>query len=460
MNLTKLFLRLPSVFQNLLISVYNYKEYKRRYGGKYHFYKEQFSKNATLSLADLKDIQEKRFEEFFLFVKSNSPFYKNLYKNITEVSLNSLQKLPVIDKEEIRKNIEDVYTISKKEGIHSKTGGTTGKALEVLFTDDNMQERFAMLDHFRAQFGYKLGKKTAWFSGKALLAPKDIKRNKFWKEDYFYKVRYYSTFHIKDSYLKFYVENLIEYQPEYIVGFPSSIGEIAKYGLTHGYEFPKGQIKAIFPTAETVTLETKRPIEKFFHSKVYDQYASSEGAPFIFQCKEDNLHMELQSGIFEVLDENKLPADSGKFIFTSFTTKGTPLIRYDIGDGIILSDKICSCGNNNPLVKEILGRIDDYIYSPENGKINLGNVSNTLKGTHGIVKFQVIQDDLNKILIKLVVDKTSYSNKDLIVFKQNWRERVGEVMEINFEVVNEIKSELSGKYRMVKNNIKHLVDKV
>ena len=76
-----------------------------------------------------------------------------------------------------------------------------------------------------------------------------------------------------------------------------------------------------------------------------------------------------------------MPTQSGRLVVTSFTTEATPLIRYDIGDSVVLEDsnKICSCGNNNPMVKKINGRIDDYIYSPQTGKINLGNISNTLK---------------------------------------------------------------------------------
>src|SRR5690606_37522756 len=145
--------------------------------------------------------------------------------------------------------------------------------------------------------------------------------------------------------------------------------EIAKYGLRHNYYFPANTIKAVFPTAETITEESRFYIEKFFKTKLYNQYASSEGAPFIFECEKGNLHIELQSGVFEVLDVNNQPTISSRLVVTSFTNEGTPLIRYDIGDSITLEEEnvSCSCGNNNPLVKEILGRIDDYVYSPENG---------------------------------------------------------------------------------------------
>ena len=359
-------------------------------------------------------------------------------------------------KEEVRKHIEELYTVSKSEGIISKTGGTTGKSVEVRFTEDNMQERYAMLDDFRNRFGYELGKKTAWFSGKDLLTAGDIKKNRFWKTDAFYKVRYYSTFHIKKEYLRFYVEDLLKYQPEYLVGFPSTMLEIAKYGLENGYTYPKGRTKAIFPTAETVTVEMRTQIEPFFHTKMYNQYASSEGAPFIFECAEGKLHLELQSGVFEVLDEEDQPANSGRLILTSFTTEGTPLIRYDIGDTMTVeaSDVVCICGNNNPLVKEILGRIDDFIYSPENGKINLGNVSNTLKDTKGIIKFQVLQDHLNELDIFIIADEKAYSPKVEAVFLKNWRDRVGPLMEIRLHYVDEIAVEKSGKFRMVKNYIK------
>ena len=157
----------------------------------------------------------------------------------------------------------------------SKTGGTTGKSLEILFTQDNMQERFAMLDDFRSRIGYELGKKTAWFSGKALLTDRDVKRNRFWKNDYWHRVRYYSTFHVHNKYLKYYVEDLIKFKPEFFVGFPSSILEIAKFGIANNYDFPANTVKAIFPTAETITPEMREVIERFFKTKMYNQYASS-----------------------------------------------------------------------------------------------------------------------------------------------------------------------------------------
>lgn len=455
----KIYFLLPHFLQNILITIFNILAYRKRYGGKYKYYLSLFKKNRSLTKEELKKNQKERYSNFINYSVNKSKYYKEILTNIDECdSIRNIENIPIINKETLRSNSYKINTISSKEGILSKTGGTTGKSLEVLFTNDNMQERFAMLDDFRSRFGYKLGKKTAWFSGKSLLNKKDIKKNRFWKTDNLYNVRYYSTFHIKDSYLKYYICDLIKYKTTFIVGFPSSLLDIAKYGIKHNYNFPEGLVKAIFPTAETITEDMKFYIEKFFKAPMYNQYASSEGAPFIFECEQRNLHLELQSGVFEVLDDKDNEANSGRLIITSFTTQGTPLIRYDIGDSISLSDKSCSCSNKNPLVKEILGRVDDYIYSPENGKINLGNVSNTLKDTKGIVKFQAIQDKIDEVFIKIEIDNNIYNKKIENIFIKNWRDRIGDNMSIEIDYVENIEVEKSGKFRFVKNNIKHLIE--
>jgi len=454
----KIYSSLPHFIQNIFVSIFNILAYNKLYGGNYKYYLNTFLENRSLSYEELETKQAEKYKDLLDFVNVKSKFYQKLNEGRTNVSdISQLTHLTIIDKEILRKNIKDVYTIDKKNGIVSKTGGTTGKSLEVIFTEDNMQERFAMLDYFRSRFGYKLGKKTVWFSGKNLLTNRDIVKNRFWKTDYFHKVRYYSTFHIKEDYLKYYVEDLIKYKPEYFVGFPSSILEIAKYGIKNNYDFPANIVKAIFPTAETINPEMRRVIEKFFKTKMYDQYASSEGAPFIFECVNNKLHLELQSGVFEVLDDNNQPCKKGKLIVTSFSTYGTPLIRYDIGDSIELTEEICICGNNNPLVKEIFGRIDDFVYSQETGKINLGNISNTLKDTIGIVKFQVHQNELDSLEILIIIDEQLFTKEVERIFLKNWKDRVGAEMKISLNYVEKIDIEKSGKYRMVKNSVKHLI---
>ena len=322
-----------------------------------------------------------------------------------------------------------------------------------------MQERFGYLDNFRSSYGYRLGKKTAWFSGKYILNERDVNNKRFWKTDHLFNVRYYSTFHLKNEYLNYYINSLISYKTEYLVGYPSAMYDIATYGIQHNIVFPAGLVKAIFPTAETLTDNMRKTLESFYKAHVVDQYASSEGAPFIIECKKGNLHMGLDTGVFEIIDEKTGNySDYGKLIITSFTSYGTPIIRYDIGDTIELSNDKCSCSNQNPLVKRILGRSSDYVYSREKGKINIVNICSSSKGVKGVKNFQVIQNCLDEITINATIDSSLYSKEEEAKFLDNWRKRLGNDMNIIIKYLDEIPLESSGKTRIVKNNIKHLIN--
>jgi phenylacetate-CoA ligase len=449
----------PDLFQNFLISMFDLLSYRIRRKKTYKNWKKYYKQKQYSSLFGLQKIQNDKLTEFINFANDNSKYYKYLYKDIDLSAIKGvrdLKMLPVIDKEEIRTNINDIVTLSKKKAYIANTGGTTGKSLEILFSQEDIQERWAILDAFREEFGYKLGLRTAWFSGKTILSKKDERINRFWKTDYIYKIRYYSTFHINQNTIKYYINNLNQYKPIIISGFPSNIFSIANFSITQDYPI-NFQSKAIFVTAETIIPYQIEMIRKAFKCKVYNQYASSEGAPFITQCPEGKLHYQLLSGVIEIVDKDMCPSDKGEILVTSFTTHGTPLIRYRIGDEMKLSNEKCKCGQLNPIIEKIYGRVNDYIYSTERGEINLGNISNCVKYVSGIINFQIIQKTFNLINVLIVRDVKVYSKKDEVTFLRELRERLGEKIEIVFNYVDEIGKSKSGKFQIVKNEINNFL---
>jgi phenylacetate-CoA ligase len=458
-SINEIYLNLPNFLQNTFVSIFDLYQYTRRHGGKYKYLKNYYKKMHFAPLSELKKIQNKRLVEFINFAVTNSKFYKKYYKDIdlsTIKGVDDLSKLPIIDKETVRKNIQNIVTIDKRKGYIAHTGGTTGKSLEVLFTWEDVQERWGILDAFREEFGYKFGKRTAWFSGKTILNKRDEIKKRFWKTDYLFNIRYYSTFHITPETIPYYIENLNKYKPIIISGFPSSVFEIANYARIYKIQINFNPT-AIFTTAETLVSEQTKIIEEVFKCKVYDQYSSSEGAPFVVQCCNGNMHYELLSGVIEIIDENLNPTDEGEILVTSFITRGTPLIRYKIGDRMKISSQKCSCGNNNPIIGKTEGRSIDFIYSNERGKINLGNVSNCVKHVNGVMKFQLIQNKISEIIVKIVKDSNVYSDKDEKLFMKELRDRLGDTINIIFEYVDDIPKEKSGKYKIVKNEIANLV---
>lgn len=446
MLLEKIYEKVPVWMQEIMVTGYGLKTYLERYSGNYKKYKKEYLEKKYENYIFEEKYQIEELKRLLKHAKEKSKYYSEKLKNIdiNEIkSLDDLKKIPILEKEELRKNIEDIVTVYE---LKNNTSGTTGKSMTVYFTKDDFEKRMAYLDAFKEKYGVKLGMKAARFSGKNLIPEKDRVKNKYWRTNKIINQRLYSTFHINEKTLKYYINDLNEFKPESLDGFMSCIYELAKYIEENKVEL-KFIPKAIFPTSETVLDHQREVVERVFKCKIRNQYASSEGAPFVTECVEGKLHYNMDTGIIE---EN-----TGDILVTSFTSYGTPLIRYRIGDRMIFSKEKCLCGSSHPVIERIDGRNTDYLYSKERGKINAANMSNVIKYIPNAIKnIQFIQNVEDEIIINIAIDKERYLEKYDEEILKEMRNRFGLNMKFTINKVDEIPKEKSGKYRYIKNNLK------
>src|SRR5699024_2211809 len=121
--LQKIYDNSPIFFQNLMVSFKGKQFIKERYNNEYR--KEI---NYLRGLENEFDIQELRLSEFINYVRENSEYYKKVLRDTPKsFKLEDLKKLPVMDKEGIRQNIDTLVT-RKDSLIEMGTGGSTGKS--------------------------------------------------------------------------------------------------------------------------------------------------------------------------------------------------------------------------------------------------------------------------------------------------------------------------------------------
>ncbi|XCP85323.1 hypothetical protein ABXS75_00485 [Roseburia hominis] len=451
-TLGKIYDKSPIFFQNIMCSAKGFQQHRERYGKNYWEYRDYFKKFDALPLNEQEELQISKLRELIKYAVEKSEFYRDLYQGINIDSIRSiddLKQLPVVDKETLRSHIDTVMTIPEKGAVIQHTGGTTGKSLIVRMTADDMNQRMAMLDNFKARVGFEhLKMRRATFNGKHIVPPNQ-KKKVFWRYNAACKQMIYSSFHLTEENMGAYVESLNKFQPIALDGFFTSVCDLASYIERKGITIKFHPI-AIFPTSETLTSSGRELLERVFGCKVYDQYASSEGAPFVTECVNQVLHMELASGVFEHIDESET-----EVLVTSFTTHGTPLIRYRIGDRMRFpSLKKCNCGLCGPIVDEIQGRQLDFLYTADGAKINAGNVANLLKNIpNAVIRAQFIQKRMDEITVLLEVEKGVYNKKHEELLLDEFEHKFGKSMKINIKIVDNILRESSGKFRMIRNEV-------
>lgn len=443
----------PIPLQNLLLSGIGFQKNRTRFGKAYDEHRDFLKSFDQWSREEQLEYQRKELVRFVQYAYKHSPFYRELYREVdmdSFQSLSDLKRLPMVDKEILRDHLEKVTTIPRSEAVINQTSGSTGKPFQVYFTKEDMMKRSAQLDHYKARIGFEnLKMKKASFSGRAVV-PYGQKKKEFWRYNFASKQMFYSTLHVTEENLPYYVESLNQFKPQALDGYFSAMVLIANYIERHNPTLEFTPI-GIFPTAENIDPSGKKLLERVFQCKVYDQYASSEGAPFITECSHQRLHIELSSGVFEHMDDS-----SNEILVTSFTTHGTPLIRYRIGDMLSFEEPevTCTCGLESPLIKRLEGRNMDFLYTADGRKIRLSNMTGVFDRIPiGIVQAQFIQNRMDELTLLIQKDPKTFKPYILDILKEDITYRFGEATKLTMEFVDHIPKEKNGKFRLIKNNV-------
>jgi phenylacetate-CoA ligase len=99
-----------------------------------------------------------------------------------------------------------------------------------------------------------------------------------------------------------------------------------------------------------------------------------------------------------------------------------------------------------------MGRKDDFLYNDQGEKINLGNISNCTKSVLGVIKFQVVQNEIGEIIVNLIPDQ-NFNSVQLKKFLDNLHMRFGAETNIQLNKVSDIPLTKSGKFRFILNNV-------
>jgi len=438
----------PVFLQHLLTSLYGTYLRLERYGPAYRKrMTELIGKEGRF--VDYQAEQLDRLNVFLSFCAEHSPYYKRLFAEhhvqLPFISLEQLEQIPPLEKETLRQHHQEVRT-DVHAPILSCTGGTTGTSLHVHYTKDDMQRRIAHLDYFKMTHGIRHGMRRASFTGKPLVKPGQ-KQEVFWRLNKPIQQILFSTTQIRCGTIPCYIKKLNAFQPESMDGIASGMIEIARYAKTHGTACTF-RPRAIFPTSEMILPADRALLEEVFHAPVYDQYASSEGAPIVAECRYGNKHLHYEMGIIE------RDPGTGEILVTSFDTHGTPLVRYRVGDRMTFSDATCSCGHAGPIIASIDGRGRAFVYRDDGRKLFECDLTRVIASfPNSIKQVQYVQDRPNEVLLLYVPDFDRFTADDEGKLRSLLQQTFGPRTVLHLHAVPEIPRETSGKTLLVKQRI-------
>lgn len=380
-------------------------------------------KAETLDARQILDLQESRFRSLLKNTFRKSKFYQGFYRQhgITERDLDTVapEDLPVIDKNIMMENYDDFVTDpTLKQGELERfinefpsPGANYKKGHSVVHTSGSS-----------GTIGLFVYGPHEWTHSKALALRATGMSHPFWRrkrvafiaatEGHFASVAtFYNlpTFLFKrlplsiSSPIDEICSQINHFQPDVITGYASGLNLLAEEQLAGRIKIAP---KEAYCTGDPLTATFRKRVEKAFGVNPVNMYGSSETMTLAGECRQHHrLHLFNDWFSVQVVDENMKPASSGRVVVTNLYNYTQPLIRYQMNDEIVLSDKPCPCGWPFPVIANLAGRHEEFLWFDQGqGKKDfIHPIVLAEFFVPGLEKFQFVQTSPNGLLMKAVV---------------------------------------------------------
>jgi phenylacetate-CoA ligase len=149
-------------------------------------------------------------------------------------------------------------------------------------------------------------------------------------------------------------------------------------------------------------------IARAFDAPVRHSYAATE-CPFLsYSCEHNWLHVNADWVALEPVDADFRPVAPGvqshTVLVSNLANRVQPILRYDLGDRIVLRPDACPCGNPLPAIR-VQGRAADLLTFPaERGeKVTIAALSfgTLVDRTPGVELFQIVQTAPTRLRVRL-----------------------------------------------------------
>jgi len=454
----QIYKRVPVPIQNGLFSTYGLYWKWLRFGGDFKKYAREYQSRDRLTKDQWRLYQDERLIQLLNIACDHVPFYQSNWNDEIKKSARSgiLADLPILEKEEIRNRPllfvrKDVHPLHL---IHSFTSGSTGTPVETIWTVDEVRDSLAVREVRSANWaGVSFRQPRATFSGR-LIEPKPDSRGPFYRFNAAENQVYFSAFHLRPDSARFYVDALRKHHITWMTGYAVSFYLLAKFILEQDLSVPP--IKAVITTSEKLTSEMRAVMEKAYGCRIYEEYSTVENALFASECEQGRLHVSPDVGIVEILRPDGTPCEPGEpgeVVTTCLMRFYQPFIRYRLGDLASWDDQPCACGRSMPVIKEVVGRIEDVVIGPDGRQ--MVRFHGIFTNQPHIQEGQIIQEELNVFRV-LVVPASGFGETDELDIIERMRQRLGNPVKILVEKVDQIPRTKAGKFQAVISKVRDL----
>ena len=411
----------------------------------------ELERTQFLSESELRDRQRERLRTISAAACRDTVFYARRFADAgvgTELrSLEDLQKLPILTKRDVRAHARELLSVrsSGQNILEFRTGGSTGVPLTLLIAEEVSHQRNAAARRSNCWTGWRVGEPVGAVWGNPKL-PDTVKERL--REELLEPTVYLDTMTMSPNAVRAFARAWRRKGATLLFGHAHSLYLLAQ--MTRDLGIDDFRPRAIIATSMMLLPHERRVIDDVFGVRVFDRYGCEEVGLVGCECeRHTGLHINIDHLIVEFIREDGRPAAPGERAFvvvTDLINDTMPMLRYRVEDLAAPMPGACGCGRGLPLMNQVAGRTADFLVRADGTRVaGVSLIENTLTKFDGIEQMQIVQEDLQRIVLRIVAARGGYADPRTAL-----REYFGATFpgaRIDIEDVNAIAREPNGKYR-------------
>ncbi|MDR0338414.1 MAG: hypothetical protein LBI18_15170 [Planctomycetaceae bacterium] len=418
-------------------------------------YFKEFERTQFLPPDELQELVWQRLRNILHLAYCRIPYYKLVFDRAgivpDDIKTDSdMLSVPILEKRDVQTNLQTMLDpeFPKHRLIFDQTGGSTGTPVSYYYNIERKWARQAAALRHDCWSGYDVGQRLASLWGAARDMPTPGWKQKI-KSLIFPKILQLNSIQMTPKLMLEFHEQLKRYRPPIILAYANALALFASF--LKRQNIIVYQPKGIITSAEVLTLEDRQLIEETFGAPVFNRLGCREFSVVASECEQHNgMHIMAEGLYIELVRGSRHTenGETGEILVTDLLNTAMPMIRYRLGDTASWDTGTCSCGRALPRINNVAGRVTDFIVGMDNrlcSGVALATFIVAKRPSFG--QIQIIQEEYGKILYRIGGGKDRTLNQDGIDFiRQQTEMYLGKGMQIDFEYVDSIPHEASGKY--------------
>lgn len=389
----------------------------------------------------IREEQKNYLKKLMLYLNENNQYYMDIFKknniNVNDDVEGYFDRIPVIEKSNIRSNYNDYISISNERKFSEKTSGSSGIPLVCPKTVSE-----------RMKAGLSVWKRRKEWD------PKVNPDNFFHLNEIGAYKRIGNFFDYDLNNMRSCFEKLMNVSPRWLCGPTSAIERYCRHIKSGKIEYTNKCIKFVELAGEYSSQEQRELIEEVLECKTINHYGTIETWCIAYECKKGALHVQDNLFFAEMQNKRYLANEQkevGEITITSFYNKLMPIVRYNIKDIGLVKNVTCECGKTTQIIELMGGRSGDVIAGDSEilGEVlfKRGIYKLMSRGYDCIEGFRVEQVSPKKFIFYLVKGE-NYSDNATKILNRHIKANLGKDIVVEFKFVGSIPPLPSGKMKI------------